>query len=255
MKNPLVTIITVCYNSEKTIAQTIESVMKQSYKNIEYIIIDGKSTDGTLQVIQKYKKIMMEKLKVVSEKDNGIYEAMNKGIALAKGKLIGIINSNDWYENDAVENIICNYDDSIKYQIIYGMERDYKEDKEMITILKHYQFLETNMIAHSSCFVSISVYDDLGKFNLKYKVSADYEFMLRMYLSKKVKFRMIYKLISNFRLGGISSTQFGVIDTAKLRYNFNLISKRKLYLIIIKNKIHMIIKRNNNKRGAVCQKL
>ena len=101
-KHPLISIITVVYNGEKTIEQTITSVSEQTYKNIEYIIVDGKSTDGTMQIVSKYKGKIA---KIICEKDKGIYDAMNKGISLAKGDIIGLLNADDFYEPDAIENI------------------------------------------------------------------------------------------------------------------------------------------------------
>ena len=95
MKEPKVSIITVCLNSEKTLEQAIQSVISQTYKNIEYIIVDGASTDGTLDIISKYENKIT---KWVSEKDQGLYYAMNKGIDMATGDIVGIINSDDWYE-------------------------------------------------------------------------------------------------------------------------------------------------------------
>ena len=101
-----VSIITACFNSEKTIKTTIESVLHQTYSNIEYIIIDGKSSDSTIEIVKEYMPLFRGRLRYISEKDNGIYDAMNKGIRLSKGDVIGIINSDDFYELDAVENII-----------------------------------------------------------------------------------------------------------------------------------------------------
>ena len=102
----LVSIVTVCYNSEKTIRKTIESVLAQTYGQVEYIIVDGASTDNTVAVAREYEEQFRQKgytYRIVSEKDRGIYDAMNKGLALASGELIGIINSDDWYEPDAVK--------------------------------------------------------------------------------------------------------------------------------------------------------
>ena len=109
MQKTLVSIITVCWNSEKYIRDTIESVLNQTYKNIQYIIIDGKSTDKTLSIIDEYKERFGDRLTLVSEKDSGIYNAMNKGLALVKGELVGIINSDDYYELDAVEKMVEQY--------------------------------------------------------------------------------------------------------------------------------------------------
>ncbi|WP_418965060.1 glycosyltransferase, partial [Cetobacterium sp.] len=109
MNDILVSIVTVAYNSSKTIEKTIESVLNQSYKNIEYIIVDGESKDNTLEIIKKFQKNFENrgiKYKFISEKDNGIYDAMNKGISMCQGELVGMINSDDWYELDAVQNIV-----------------------------------------------------------------------------------------------------------------------------------------------------
>ena len=106
MSNPLVSIITVTYNAEKYLEQTIKSVISQSYKNIEYIIIDGMSSDGTVDIIKRYQKYIAH---FSSEPDKGIYDAMNKGIKKANGELIGIINSSDFYEPDAVETVVSAY--------------------------------------------------------------------------------------------------------------------------------------------------
>ena len=101
-----VSVITPCFNSEKTIRKTLDSVLNQTYNNYEYIIVDGKSTDGTLKIIEEYKTKFGEKLKFISEKDTGIYDAMNKGIAMASGDIIGIVNSDDFYCLDALENMV-----------------------------------------------------------------------------------------------------------------------------------------------------
>src|SRR5690606_35095214 len=106
---PLVSIITVSYNSEQTIENTTHHILHQTYRNIEYIVVDGASKDGTMNIVQSYKPLFNEQeihYKYISEKDSGIYEAMNKGIEMCNGELIGIINSDDWYELDAVENIV-----------------------------------------------------------------------------------------------------------------------------------------------------
>lgn len=243
---PKVSIITPCYNSAKTIEDTIISVLNQTYKNIEYIIVDAKSNDGTLDIINKY--INDKRIKVISEKDNGIYDAMNKGIKLATGDLIGIINSDDWYEIDAVEKIIRDYDPSNIFQVLYGMEKIYMDNKEYQTILRHHQFLEKEMIAHPSCFVTKQVYLNFGMFNTEYKICADYEFMLRLFYAD-VKFVPIYEIISNFRLGGISSSQKGTIETSKMKYNKKLISKLNYIYIVLNSKIYQIYEKYIKNNG------
>lgn len=242
MNNPLISIITVCYNSEKTIDKTLESMLNQTYDNYEYIIIDGNSSDNTLKIIESYKDKFNGKMKYISENDNGIYDAMNKGINLCKGKLIGIVNSDDWYEKHTIEIISNNYkEDSM--QIIYGMQRLIKDEEEYEVVLKNHEFIKERMISHPTCFISKSIYDKYGKYNTEYKVSADYEFMLRISDIKEIKYTKVYDIISNFRLGGESSTQQGVLETAKLRYVHNCIGKNTYYKIKFRSKIYSLYKK------------
>lgn len=196
-----VSIITVSYNSVKTIEQTIQSVLGQSYKNIEYIIIDGASTDGTLDVIQKYSKNIAC---VISEKDNGIYDAMNKGLQKATGELIGIINSDDWYEKDAVENVVleCKKTDA---DIIFGnMLRVDVDGKESLHPMRDFESMWYQMsIPHPTVFIKKKVYDTYGVFDLQYELAADYELLLRLY-SQALNFHFCNKIIAHFREGGAS---------------------------------------------------
>jgi glycosyltransferase involved in cell wall biosynthesis len=209
---PLVSIITVCLNSRKTIQRTIESVLNQTYQNIEYLIIDGCSTDGTLDIINKYiDKISYFK----SEPDYGIYDAMNKGISFANGQLIGIINSDDWYEYDAVENVISCLNDKQNEVVLYGLMRLFKNEK-LWTIKSHcHLFLNEGMINHPTCFVSKSIYKNYGLFDLKYKYSSDYDFMLRL-IRRDVKFIQIEKILANMDQYGLS---FNNLDAVKETYS------------------------------------
>ena len=239
--NPKFSIITVCFNSEKTIERTIISVLSQSYQDFEYIIVDGASTDGTLSIIKNYIKKYPDKIKLISEKDSGIYDAMNKGIRSASGDLIGIVNSDDYYEVDALENISKAYDGE-KYEVVYGMLRTIKDGKEVSVYIKNHQWLEKDMITHPTCFITRDTYTDFGVYSLEYRYSADYEFMLRMNRNRKVIFRPVYKIISNFSLDGASSSIKGYMDTLKLKYRYNLISKKKYYFEIAKSKIALMKK-------------
>lgn len=166
-RNVLVSVITVCYNSGDTIARTIESILNQSYANIEYIVIDGKSNDNTVEIVNGFQDAFYEKfhrrISIVSEPDQGIYDAMNKGIRLAKGTFIGILNSDDTYEPDAVSTVVIKASDEL-LQICYGGIKIYEGDKlESIVFLSH-EFMEERMIAHPACFVSKAVYDKYGTF-------------------------------------------------------------------------------------------
>ncbi|MBE6748166.1 MAG: glycosyltransferase [Ruminococcaceae bacterium] len=228
MDNILISIITPCFNSEKTIERTLESVLNQTYQNYEYIIVDGKSTDNTLSIIEKYKEKFGDKLQVVSEKDSGIYDAMNKGINLATGELIGIVNSDDFYELDALENIVKEYNNE-KYAVFYGMMRTIENNKESSIVIYNHEFVKKKMITHPTCFVTKKLYSDLGAYSLEYKSSSDYDFMLRVSQNKEVVFKPIYKVVSNFELGGISSTVVGEKESLEILKKYNIISTKKYY--------------------------
>lgn len=238
MSNVLISVVTPCFNSEKTIEKTLQSVLNQTYQNYEYIIIDGKSTDNTLNIIEQYKEKFGDKLKVVSEKDDGIYDAMNKGIGLATGKLVGIVNSDDFYEQDALENIIQEYNNE-EFAVIYGMMRILSQGKEKSVLINNHEFLKEGMITHPTSFVTKALYTCLGGYSLEYKVAADYEFMLRASQNKDVVFKPVYKIISNFATGGLSTTTFiSRRERAELWYKYGAISKKKY--LVEKTYVHIL---------------
>ncbi len=241
MENSLVSIVTVCFNSEKTIERTIKSVLNQTYKNIEYIIIDGASTDHTLEIVKRYEPYFEGRMTIVSEKDNGIYDAMNKGIQRAKGSLIGIINSDDFYEENAVETIV-NHMSQEKYQILYGMTRILKNEmEESISICSHH-FLKERPMSHPACFVAKEIYNDFGGYDLKYPYVADYDFLLRMQKQKAVSFIPVYQLIVNFSLGGACASDGAYQDLIKMQRDYGMITKQRYYRIKLQG-IPVVLKR------------
>ncbi len=202
--SPLVSIITVVYNGKKHIEQTIQSVLSQTYTNIEYIIIDGASTDGTLAIIQKYKSSISQ---IVSEKDTGIYNAMNKGLALAKGEIIAILNADDYYYPETIELVVNQFNQS-KAEIVYGSivklkeinnQEYFKEVQPNLDLIE-----ETMPIFHPATFIKKQVYDQVGKFNEKYRVSADYDLIYKIYRAG-FTFELLDKPLAIFRLGGVTS--------------------------------------------------
>lgn len=199
-----VSIITPCLNSRKTICQTIECVLNQTYKNIEYIIVDGQSTDGTLDIIREYIPRSEGRLRYVSEKDQGIYSAINKGLRLSSGLLIGIVNSDDYYEPDTVETVVSNLTDD-RYQVLYGYCRFINNGHAAGVMKSNHKDLRQHMIPHPTCFVTRSVYRDFGMYLTGFKISSDYELMLRLYSSGEVVFTQIKEVLTNFRTGGESS--------------------------------------------------
>jgi len=210
MKNSLISIITACYNSEPTIDDTIESVLNQTYTNIEYILIDGNSNDNTVNIIKSYEKGFKKKgiiYKWISERDNGIYDAINKGIDLANGELIGIIGSDDWYEKNAIEEIVKSY---IKERpdYIHGNMNIYSKDRQLIkTVRPKSKNLMIKRMAffHPSSFITKRVYDELKGYSLDYDICSDYDFILKI-IKGDYTIKYIDQVIANFSVGGISTT-------------------------------------------------
>ena len=202
-----ISIITIAFNSEETIEDTIKSVIAQDYKDVEYIIIDGGSTDDTLQIVEKYKDKIA---KVVSEPDKGIYDAMNKGVRASTGELVGILNSDDFYASETVLSEIAQAigdKDSIYADLVYvdreNIEKvvrywkagEYKEDC----------FFKGWMPPHPTFFLRKRLYDKYGDYNLKLKSAADYELMLRMLHKHKISVAYLPKVITKMRVGGQSN--------------------------------------------------
>lgn len=234
MKNgstPLVSIITVCLNSEKTIEQTIKSVLGQTYKNIEYIIVDGKSSDGTLDIINMYRSQIA---KMVSEPDEGLYDAMNKGISMATGDIVGIINSDDWYEPYTVEEVVeCIR--KTNADLVYGDMLEIDVEGTKLMILEDIENLRGDLkVPHPTVFIKKEVYDMYGKFDIQYKISADLDLVLRL-LNKGIKVERIKKVLANFRMGGISQQKVAlsnkeVIQIGK-KHCEELDEKERLYYL------------------------
>lgn len=221
-------VITVTYNSTKTVEQTINSVLNQSYSNFEYIIVDGASTDGTVDIIKRYAE-SDPRISYISEPDDGMYDAMNKGIKMAEGNVVALLNSDDYYEPDALKHISEHIPDTQKY-VVYGMVRLLKNDKETMVALYNHNSLPERMIMHPGCFVSKSVYDKY-RYDTIYKSSADYDLFMRLYQDKKIEFIPVYEVIANFRLGGMSSSLIGCLETNDIKYKYGYINKKQRDII------------------------
>lgn len=224
MSNPTFTIITVTYNSKQTVEQTIQSVLAQTYKDFEYVIVDGASTDGTVDILSKYSKID-NRIHYISEPDKGIYDAMNKGVAMASGEAIALLNSDDYYETDALEKIACHLPKTEKY-VVYGMVRILENEKETEVIISSHNSLPERMMMHPACFVSKSLYVKY-RYDTTYKSAADYDLFLRLYNDKEVEFYPVYDVIANFRLGGMSDSTLSYLEANDIKYKFGYISKRQ----------------------------
>ncbi len=203
---PLVSIITIVRNGARTLEQTIQSVISQSYGNIEYIIIDGASTDGTLEIIKKYEDKIAH---WVSEPDAGISDAMNKGIKLSNGELVGILHSGDYYKKDAVEEIVKAYLVDKSIGVLHGDLLYYKDKKESVVVspcMNPQRIWVTMIYNHPTCFVARRIYKDFGVFDTSLKVAMDYELLLRFYL-RNVKVHYVNKVLAGMDVEGKSSKQ------------------------------------------------
>jgi glycosyltransferase involved in cell wall biosynthesis len=227
--NPLVSVITVCYNSEKHIRDTIESVLNQSYDNIEYVIVDGGSTDNTINIIKEYEPRFKGKMRWVSEPDEGIYDAMNKGIDLANGEIIGIINSDDWYEICAVEKVVDKFKESdadVVYGDLYKVIPETSERYIRTGDLSHKKISKIRL-NHPTLFVKKSIYDNLGRFDTNFPVSADLDITIR-FLYNDVKFARAPFILANFRLGGVSSEKNIKFQLQRLSRKYKILRKNKV---------------------------
>ena len=200
-----VSIVTVTYNSEKTLGITMESVLAQTYDRIEYLIIDGASADGTVSLAESYKERMEQKgicLRIVSEPDSGIYDAMNKGIQLAEGDIIGILNSNDWYEPDTVETVVKEFAQE-NCDLLFANIRMHKRDGSSFVKKARIRSFQTSRDwNHPTMFVRADVYKS-HPFRSK-GIHDDYGCYLQI---AKEGYRMITldKVLANFRMGGVSN--------------------------------------------------
>ncbi len=204
-------IITVCFNSESTLEQTIQSVLNQTFKDIEYLVIDGGSTDGTLAILNKYK----EQLKFISEKDSGIYDAMNKGLKMATGEIIGMIGSDDFYpSNDVLLQVSAAFD-KFKTDAIYG-DKQFVNPENIDKVVRYWtvgeykkeNWLEGFMPPHLSFYVKRACYEQFGKYRTDFTCSADYELMLRMLYKNGVSAHYLPKVLMTMRNGGTSTASW-----------------------------------------------
>ncbi len=209
--NPVFSIITVVYNNEETIERTIESLLNQEFKDFEYIIIDGKSTDTTNEIIDKYKDQFAGGFTHISEPDNGIYDAMNKGITLAKGELIGLLNADDYYYSDTLLNVHNVFVNTDRKTVLTGELIFKGEKKELLLKTSRERFVKKtkrymNGLRHPATFVPKLIYDDLGYFDTNYKIAADAELMIRIYKAD-YQFEFINKPLLVMTDGGASNSK------------------------------------------------
>jgi glycosyltransferase involved in cell wall biosynthesis len=220
---PLVSIITIVFNGEKHLAQTIESVIGQSYPEIEYIIIDGGSTDRSIDIIRKYEQNISY---WISEKDDGISDAFNKGILRAKGEIVGIINADDWYEPDAVEKAVKNMSN---YQVAYGDLSYWKDGKREMTVKGNHHHLQNEMsVNHPTVFIKRECYLNYGLFSMEYKYAMDYDLLLN-FMQKGCKFVHVHSVLANMRWEGLSDVYWKTACRELMKIKEKHIPHKKLF--------------------------
>lgn len=218
-----ISIITTTYNSGLTLCDTIESVLIQKYADIEYIIIDGNSTDDTIDIIRKYKSLFNGRLHYISEPDKGIYDAMNKGIKIATGEIIGFLNSDDLFCDNNIIELVANAFFVNEIDAVFG--NLYFVDKcnisKIVRVWKGTHYVQNSFRkgwhpAHPTFYVKKEIYDRLGGFDISFKVSADFELMLRFIEKNQISTYYLNYYFLKMRMGGESTKNiFKIIEGNK----------------------------------------
>lgn len=207
-----ISLITVTYNSAETLSYTIESVLNQSFSNIEYVIVDGLSKDSTVEVIKKYENKFEGRIKWISEKDQGLYDAMNKGIHMATGDIVGIINSDDFYHRmDIISKVADAFQDKT-IQAVYGDIR-FVHPNNLNKTIRYYSskkfsprcFRYGFMPAHPTFFTYRKYFDEFGYYKTDYRIAADYELLIRFLYIHHLKAKYLHLDFMKMRMGGVST--------------------------------------------------
>lgn len=207
-----ISIITVTYNSENTIRDTLESVLKQTYLDIEYIIVDGASKDSTLEIVREYESLFGGRLRYISESDRGAYDAMNKGIGMATGDIVGFLNSDDFFISDDVLQKVANAFETNEIDAVYG-DVHYVKAEDISKRVRYYSsrfFVRPLMRfgfmpAHPSFYCRREIYQKYGGFDTSYKIAADFENLLRLIYIHRIRTKYVNKDFVSMRLGGMST--------------------------------------------------
>jgi glycosyltransferase involved in cell wall biosynthesis len=205
-----ISIITVCLNSAATMRDAIESVLSQTYEDVEYIVVDGGSTDRTMSIVREYEGRIA---KIVSEPDKGIYDAMNKGIRLATGDVVGILNSDDFFEDPRVlQDVAASFKSQSATDVVFG-DVVFVRPGDLSEVVRFYGASHFEpwklrfgwMPPHPATFIRRRVYEKAGLYETSYKIAADYEMFVRLLLVRKVTFARINRVLVRMRSGGTST--------------------------------------------------
>ena len=207
-----ISLITVTFNSDRTLCDTIQSVISQHFTNIEYIIVDGSSQDNTIEIIKKYEPLFQGRLKWISEKDKGLYDAMNKGIHMATGDIVGLINSDDFYHRNDVITKVAEAFNNTDTQAVYGDVR-FVNPKKLDKTVRYYSsknftphlFRYGFMPAHPTFFTYRKYFEEFGYYKTDYKIAADYELLIRFLYVHQLKSKYLPFDFMKMRTGGTST--------------------------------------------------
>ena len=207
-----ISIITATFNSGRTVRDTLESVLRQTFTNYEYIIKDGGSKDNTLEIVKEYAPQFGDRLKIVSAPDKGIYDAMNTGLQMATGEVIGILNSDDFYTSDYALQTIAEAFGQSDIDATYG-DIHFVNDDDLTKCVRYYSssvfrrwMMRFGMMpAHPSFYCKRSVYEQFGAFDTSYRIAADFENLLRLIFVNKIRIKYIPKDFVTMRIGGAST--------------------------------------------------
>lgn len=257
----MITLITVTYNSSKTLKKTFDSVLEQSHNNLEYIVIDGASKDNTISIINEYEPFLGGRLKWISEPDKGLYDAMNKGIHMATGDIIGILNSDDFFTNETIlKQVADEFQKNEDIDAIYG-DVHFVNPDNLNKCVRYYssKIFKRSLMrlgfmpAHPSFYMRRECFEKYGLYKTDYKIAADFEFLLRVIFKYKIRTKYLPIDMVTMRTGGASTSGFEshkLIMKEHLRAfkengiytNVALLSLRYLYKIgeVIKSRLHSL---------------
>lgn len=227
----IISIITATYNSAKTVCDTFKSVLLQNYTNYEYIVIDGGSKDGTVDIIREYEPLFSGRMKWISEPDKGIYDAMNKGIRMATGDVVGLLNSDDFYTSNNILARVASAFKNNNLDAVYG-DIHFVNDCDLKKCVRYYSSKPFQrwwmrfgfMPAHPSFYCKRSVYEKYGAFDLTYKVAADFECLLRLIFIHRIKTEYLPMDFVTMRTGGASTS--GMASHKRIMHDHQLAFKK-----------------------------
>lgn len=234
-------VVTAVYNNRETVAQALDSVLSQTYPIVESIVIDGESTDGTLEVLDSYRSYLGS---LVSERDNGIYDALNKGIKRSTGDVVGFLHADDVFENNDVLAKIAAIFENPNIDAVYG-DLVYVQHNDISKVVRYWKsgHYDVSLLSlgwmppHPTFYVRRSIYDQLGAFDTRYRIAADYDTILRFMGEGKIRTYYIPEVMVRMRIGGISNRSIKTIFRKSIE-DFNVIRRNKvggIFTLLCKN--------------------